>query len=393
MNIKVFVCGDIVITSNNAKIISNELNKIISSADISICNFEGPIESRGKPIPKVGPHVKQLKEAITILKNVGFNVFSLANNHIYDYGEMGLKKTLKEFNGNKIMYVGAGNKFEEAYKLKIKEIHGVKFGFLSACEAEFGSYINQEMHGGYAWINHPELRKNIIKSKNYIDVLFLLVHAGAEEVPLPLKEWRNLYRELCDLGVDIIIGSHPHVPQGYEKYNNSMIFYSLGNFYFDWGKYKKKSDYSYSVILEFRKKLISYRIITHKKVNDKLLLINENKFNDYLFQLNNHLQRDYSKLSDQQALWLYHNRYKNYYRNCNYILEDNISFIEKIKLIKKIIFYNNKVSINSKLLLLHNIRIESHRFVTQRALSLLYEKNEKNKYDDFLELKNQGKWT
>lgn len=90
---------------------------------------------------------------------------------------------------------------------------------------------------------------------------------------------------------------------------------------------------------------------------------------------------------------MYHNRYKNYYRNCNYILENDISFIEKIKLIKKIIFYNNKVSINSKLLLLHNIRIESHRFVTQRALSLLYEKCEKNKYDDFLELKNQGKWT
>lgn len=212
MNIKVFVCGDIVITSNNTKIISNELNKIISSVDIAMCNFEAPIISEGTPISKVGPHIYQSENAVKILKNIGFNVFSLVNNHICDYGERGLEKTLKEFSNNKLIHVGAGNKFEEAYKLKIKEIHGIKFGFLSACEAEFGSYIDQEMHGGYAWINHPELRKSIIKSKNNIDVLFLLVHAGAEEVPLPLKEWRNLYRELCDLGVDIIIGSHPHVP-------------------------------------------------------------------------------------------------------------------------------------------------------------------------------------
>ena len=63
-SIEIFACGDIVIKSNKDKVLSDEIKKLISSADISICNFEGPIESKGKSIPKAGPHVKQLKIAV-----------------------------------------------------------------------------------------------------------------------------------------------------------------------------------------------------------------------------------------------------------------------------------------------------------------------------------------
>lgn len=75
MVIKIFACDDIAIKSNRDKILSGELEKLISSANISICNFEGPIESEGKPIEKVSPYIKQLKEAIKILRDIGFDIF------------------------------------------------------------------------------------------------------------------------------------------------------------------------------------------------------------------------------------------------------------------------------------------------------------------------------
>jgi poly-gamma-glutamate synthesis protein (capsule biosynthesis protein) len=95
--INIFACGDIVISSKREKIVSDELKKLISSANISICNFEGPIESKSAPIPKVGLHISQVGNAIKILKETGFNVLSLANNHIMDFGWEGLRTTLNNW--------------------------------------------------------------------------------------------------------------------------------------------------------------------------------------------------------------------------------------------------------------------------------------------------------
>lgn len=375
VSIKIFTCGDIVIKSNKDKILSDEIKKLISSADISICNFEGPIESKGKSIPKAGPHVKQLKEAISILKNVGFNVFSLANNHIYDYGDEGLGATIEELKRCIVGYVGAGLDFECAYKPKIIKIEDTKIGFLAFCEAEFGSLTEDENRGGYAWINHPSVNRIVIDTKSKVDILIMIIHAGAEDVPLPLPEWQNRYKELCDLGADVIIGHHPHVPQGWEEYKNSLIFYSLGNFYMNWGEFKQRNDFSYSVMLTFEnKKVQGYKIITHKKENNKIVLINYKCSKNYLDKLNYILQNQYEYYSNQQVIYLYETRYKNYYKSYGMAISQNMSLLHKIKIITKQLFFNNYNIGNRELLLLHNIRIDTHRFATQRALSLIAEK-------------------
>jgi len=268
--IDILICGDIVISSEIDKIISDELKKIITSSDISICNFEAPIKSNGFPIPKAGPHVYQSKSAIKTIKNCGFDILSLANNHIFDYGEIGLKDTLCEITRNDLDYIGAGLSFSEAYKITIIKIGDIKIGFLAFCESEFGALMEDEGRGGYAWINHQYVNEIVRKSKQKVDILMVIAHAGPEEVPLPLPEWRMRYQELCDFGADVIIGHHPHVPQGWEKYNKSIIFYSLGNFYFDWGGFKTKEDTSYSVLLKIDdNRNIDYEIVTHKKVTKK----------------------------------------------------------------------------------------------------------------------------
>lgn len=74
--------------------------------------------------------------------------------------------------------------------------------------------IEDESRSGYVWINHPLVNKRVIDIKSKVDILIMIVHAGAEDVPLPLPEWRSRYKKLCDLGADVIIRHHPHVPQG-----------------------------------------------------------------------------------------------------------------------------------------------------------------------------------
>ena len=389
--IKILACGDIVIGSNGNHIISDELKKIITSSDISICNFEAPIKSNGHPIPKAGPHAYQSKSAINTIKNCGFDILSLANNHIYDYGETGLKDTLSEITKHGLDYIGAGLSFDEAYELMIKKIDDIKIGFLSFCEAEFGALMEDEGRGGYAWINHQSVNEIVRKSKQKVDVLILIAHAGEEEVPLPLPEWRTRYRELCDFGVDVIIGHHPHVPQGWEKYNNSLIFYSLGNFYFDWGGFKNRADTSYSVLLKLDNEKIDYKIITHKKINNCLEIINDESFNAYLDKLNTLLKDNYSDISNQQSIYLYKTRYECYYKAYAMTTCKNTRLISKLYRIIKQLFFSTKDTKDRELLLLHNVRIESHRFATQRALSLLTEKNYDENYDQFEKILTE--WT
>lgn len=383
MAISIFVSGDIVIRSNSDRLISDELRDIISLADLSVCNFEAPIESKGSLIPKAGPHIDQSKSAVNIAKKWGFDIFSLANNHIYDHGEMGLEKTIDEIVKNDLEYIGAGSSFDEAYSLTMEEINDIKIGFLAFCEAEFGALLEDEGRGGYAWINHQSVNNIVRKSKQKVDVLILIAHAGEEEVPLPLPEWRTRYRELCDLGVDVIIGHHPHVPQGWEKYNSSLIFYSLGNFYFDWGGFKNRADTSYSVLLKLDNEKIDYKIITHKKINNCLEIINDETFNAYLDKLNTLLKDNYSDISNQQSIYLFKTRHECYYKAYAMTTCKNTRLISKLYRIIKQLFFSSKDTKDRELLLLHNVRIESHRFATQRALSLLTEKKYDENYNQF----------
>jgi hypothetical protein len=92
----IFVCGDIVnYYCKSGHICSPELALVIADADYSVANFEAPIESSGKPQPKCGKHLQQRPETVAGLKEQGFDLLLLANNHIMDYGIAGLAETLR----------------------------------------------------------------------------------------------------------------------------------------------------------------------------------------------------------------------------------------------------------------------------------------------------------
>lgn len=377
MSIKFFACGDIVNLTAKKDFIDEALKTIIQNSDISICNFEAPIETANmKAIKKAGSHVYQSSKSIEYIKNSGFDMVSLANNHIYDYGQEALENTIDELKKYSIDFIGAGVNFDEAYTTKTIEKNGIKIGLIAGCENEFGCLYENQNRGGYAWLFHHLIEDNIRKLKEEVDVVVLIAHAGVEEINFPIKEWRDRYKRLCDIGADVIIGHHPHVPQGYEKYYNSMIFYSLGNFYFDTVGFQNKSDDSYSVVLEFEQSVLKdFEIIYHKKIDGLTYKVKKDDVSFSFNELNRLLENNYFKRNDDMCLELFHKYYYSYYESSLGILPKNATIIQTVKSIIKKLFFKNRNIENRNLMLLHNIRIDSHRFVVQRALSLISEKD------------------
>jgi len=270
----IFASGDVVNYNHSDGIICHDdLTEIIKFADYAVCNFEAPVKGFGDPRPKAGPHHNQCPRTIEGLKKQGFDLLLLANNHIMDYGPDALEATLNIARENGFDTIGAGLNFTDAYKPLVKEFDDVKIGMINACEAQFGvmDHFNRPTKAGYAWINHSLIDKNILKLKKRCDFIIVFSHAGLEHYYIPQKEWRDRYRHFCDLGADVVVGSHPHVPQGYEIYFNSLIFYSLGNFYFDSPKYKDKEDRSFSIMLHLEKgRMPTFEPIFHYKNNGRV---------------------------------------------------------------------------------------------------------------------------
>lgn len=234
-NVKILAVGDFGTDEPESVMIGFNLKAIIDSSDLSIINFEGSLH-KGNLISATCKAIPQSDSSPEWCVRNGFNIISLANNHTMDFGVEGLLATKKAFKeaDDKISIVGAGN-WSEVYSLTKIYCKGRSIGFLAATSADFSSlkcWWDDKNRTGCAWANSPEFTLSVVRAKQECDFLILLIHAGVEHLDYPLPEWRERYRELITLGADAIVASHPHVPQGFEYFNNKPIFYSLGNFHF-----------------------------------------------------------------------------------------------------------------------------------------------------------------
>lgn len=224
----IFICGDIINQTTDEQFIDKSLINVIQSCDYSICNFEGTCKSdtlqKGQML--------QRESTLESLKNAGFNMLLLANNHVTDYGENGLRGTIESIDKYGFDRIGAGFEYNDVYRPHVLAIDGLKIGIINLCEAQLGQFKEKDQPYGYAWLGDYELDERIRTIRNEVDYLIVIPHAGLECYPIPLNQFRQLYRHWCDLGVDIIVGGHPHISQGIEQYGKSIIFYSLGNFFF-----------------------------------------------------------------------------------------------------------------------------------------------------------------
>ena len=235
--------GDFCSTTPEKIEIDSNIKCILNECNCNVLNFEGPLVDNMFCAPN-NTKLKQSDDAPLWCVDNGFNIISLANNHMLDYGTNGLLRTKAAF--KKVAVIGAGS-WDEAYSpyFIYDETSNIKIGFLSFSSADLASlqdFYTENNSIGCAWINHTSVNRIVKDTKNKCDFLLIVVHAGVEYMEVPLPEWRDRYKELVDLGADAIIASHPHVPQGWELYNNKPIFYSLGNFFFDYFNKTGKPD-------------------------------------------------------------------------------------------------------------------------------------------------------
>ena len=206
----------------------------IDAADIFMVNQEFPFTERGTKAEDKQYTFRLPHDRLHIMNEMGIDIVTLANNHILDFGPHGITDSIAALKEAGIKYVGAGEDLEEAKKLEIIEVGGRKIGFLGTSRVYMAtSWAAGENHPGVFSTYDPTLPvEEIKKADELVDYLVVYVHWGVERETTPKEYQRVMGRQYIDAGADIVIGSHPHVLQPLEYYNDKPIMFSMGNFVF-----------------------------------------------------------------------------------------------------------------------------------------------------------------
>lgn len=170
----------------------------------------------------------------TMLK-LGFNMVSLANNHTLDKGERGVMAMLrfwhtKEQEKPDLCIAGSYTSFDDRAKVRIYEKNGISYAMLAYTYGTNGIKIPEGKDYLVNVYTKQMLKTDIENLRDKVDLLIVSMHWGIEYEFSPSDEQREFARFLADLGVDIIIGNHPHVIQPIEWIDDTLVIYSLGNF-------------------------------------------------------------------------------------------------------------------------------------------------------------------
>lgn len=271
-----YAVGDVMLGRNIGKIMAQRgdiypfMNTLIyfRNADIVLGNLESVLgEGNEKLYFSDKPHnfIAPLNFS-KVLKRSGFSVFSIANNHVLDYGPSALKKTRLALSKEGIAHFGAGETLEAARIPAIVNTKGIRFGFLGYGNGHSTRVFATEKSAGAAPVKMKMIINDIRSLQGKVDFLFLSLHWGIEYERYPTMEQRKMARRLIDAGADMIVGHHPHVFQGIEIYRGKVIAYSLGNFLFD----QKHKGTDKSIMLQCRfktKKIHSAEVIPLDRYN------------------------------------------------------------------------------------------------------------------------------
>lgn len=206
----------------------------IEAADVFMVNQEFPFTERGTQAADKQYTFRLPHDRLHLMNEMGIDIVTLANNHILDFGPYGITDSIAALNEAGIKYVGAGEDLNEAKKLEIMEVGGRTIGFLGTSRVYMASsWAAGDGHPGVFSTYDPTLPiEEIKKADELVDYLVVYVHWGVERETTPKEYQRVMGRQYIDAGADIVIGSHPHVLQPLEFYNEKPIMFSMGNFVF-----------------------------------------------------------------------------------------------------------------------------------------------------------------
>jgi len=206
---------------------------LLSSVNLTVINLESPFTISGNHLVNAGSFSFNADpRSIAALKLAGIDVADLANNHMMNQGPKGIIDTRKILSDNDISAIGAGLNAAEASRPVIKEVNGIKFGFLGFAYPADNSVAGLSTPD-IAGMNTAIMADEVNRLKNQADVVIVMMHAGTEYANEPNKQQIAFAHAAIDAGADLIIGHHPHWVQTTEIYKGKPILYSLGNLVFD----------------------------------------------------------------------------------------------------------------------------------------------------------------
>ena len=236
------------------------------TADIKFGNLECVLSTSGRNrllLPSCW--MRGEEKAVNGLKSAGLNLLSVANNHIMQHGEKAFMDTIDLLRSKGIKAVGVKDLASNATIPVIIDQNDIKIGFL-------GYSLRPEEYKkdddiSYANADEIEIMNDILALKGRVDQVVLSIHWGDEFMPRPSPDQIKMAHRWINCGATLIIGHHPHVLQGMEKYGDGIIAYSLGNFIFDmWTEDTKRS---MALSVSFSKDKIERYSFIPVKINDE----------------------------------------------------------------------------------------------------------------------------
>ncbi|RJQ36183.1 CapA family protein [Candidatus Parcubacteria bacterium] len=208
------------------------MQPLLREADLLIGNLEGPISDQGTNVGSIYSF-RADPRAIEGLVAAGFDILSVANNHIWDYGPDAARDTLTRLGQAGIAPVGGGVDVAEAHAPVMRTINGVRIALLAYTDLLPESRGAADASPAIAYLDPAIVRADIAAARQNADVVIVMLHWGNEYEPHPTAAQRALARVLIAEGATLVIGHHPHVVQDIERVGEGLIAYSLGNFVFD----------------------------------------------------------------------------------------------------------------------------------------------------------------
>ena len=211
------------------------LGTLISDADLAILNQETIISDEFEP--DTYPTFCTPTEMARDMTELGFDAFSISNNHVLDKGEAGLISTLtfwKENYPDKPVY-GAYLNEEDMNDIRTLEVNGIKFAFLGYMEHTNGLSLPPSSECRVTYLDDEEtIKKQVQKASEIADCVIVSVHFGIEVSNIVTEDQKEMSRKLADWGADIIVGTQPHTVQTMEYIDTAdgrraFVFYCLGN--------------------------------------------------------------------------------------------------------------------------------------------------------------------
>lgn len=372
--VNINIVGDFCVPDLNGLHFDDELRKYLAESDVNAVNIEGPVTTEcTQPILKSGPSLRQDEKVCEFLKTQGFNLFSLANNHFMDFGKDAALNTVNRLDNSVTLGCGYWN---DAYQYKSLILGNVKIAFLAFTQYEFGVLDEfAEQAFGTAWLMHPSVDELILKAKKNNDFLIIFPHVGLEHFDYPLPELRTLFRHWIRMGADAIVANHPHVPQPYEVYCGTPIFYSLGNFAFD--ALNPQNQWWYRGLLvnlriDLDKKVgYSIKPICFDKDHREVRFDYDSNFLLHLETINSNFKNEKRYIDIVNAHCLNLEYLYDYQFECGGYIKPNIrKYIKEIAIRLKEKITGRCVKQFNPAIFINNIRCEPHRWVLSRMYEL-----------------------